>query len=144
MKKLLLGLLALAFIVAPMGVFASSGTVAKQTVRYYSNKVDNAVTNRDLVVVKADKIDAALLIVNTTAKNLTKLQNLNVKLDLALSQSNFQIDKARTMIDSKSSLTKSQLKIVKNAVKLAEKLNASAKTKEKELRRKLINLGTTP
>lgn len=144
MKKLLLGLLALSLLAAPMTALASSSTVAKQTVRYYSNKVDNAVTNRNLVLANADKIDAALLVVKTTAKNLTKLQKLNVKLDLALSQSEFQINKARTVIDSKDSLSKSQLKQVKSAVKLAEKLNASAKTKEKELRRKIINLGTTP
>lgn len=144
MKKLLLGLLALAFVVAPLGALASSGTVAKQTVRYYSNKVDNCVTNRNLVLTKANKIDAALLVVKTTPKNLTKLQKLNVKLDLALSQSEFQINKARTTIGSKTSLNKAELNSVKNAVKLAEKLNASAKTKEKELRRKIINLGTTP
>lgn len=144
MKKLLLGLLALAFVVAPLGALASSGVVAKQTVRYYSNKTDNCVTNRNIVLAKADKIDTALLVVKTTPKNLTKLQKLNVKLDLALSQSEFQINKARTIIDSKTSLNKAELNSVKNAVKLAEKLNASAKTKEKELRRKIINLGTTP
>lgn len=138
--------MALAFVIMPITAFASSGDTTKGAINRYIYNAGQDQKNVDALTVKADKIDGGLTRVNTTAKNLAKLQKLNTKLDSTINLANSNIAKAQSVLvsDQKTNiLSKADLKKIKGYLALTDKLVDSAKHQEKDLRRKLQNLKVT-
>ena len=136
MKKLLLGLLTLAFIIAPITTLAASG-VGQSTINSYLKVVNNYASFRSNVVVRADAIDVAIPKVTNTKLN-AKYVKMNAKLDQLLTLGNTYNEQARTSL-SKSTVTSADIKSVKKSLKLAKKYINKAYAQEKDLTKRLKN-----
>jgi len=138
MKKLSIYLLALAFVLVPsLTMAAGVGSVVANKYLKLSNDYQGTYNN---LVAKDAKIDLGLKTVKTTAKNKTKIQKVDNKLDQYLSLANKKNKEAKTLL-SKATVSQSDYKLAKSDLGLVKKYLASAKTQEKEARRKLQNLG---
>lgn len=136
MKKLLLGLLTLAFIIAPITAMAASG-VGKTTINGYLKVVNSYASFRSSVVTRADAIDLAIPKVTNTKLN-AKYVKMNTKLDQMLTLGNTYNENARTLL-SKSTVTSADMKLVKKDLKLAKKYINKAYSQEKDLTKRLKN-----
>lgn len=144
LKKALIVLLGLAFLVTPAVSLAAS-TVKQGNIDYYAGKIDSNYDAYDKELGKVEKVNTGMTKVTTTnAKLLAKLNSLQDQMNGYMTSADKAIGEARVLLgDLKIGDPKKEMKVLKAKIRIISKNIRKADSTRKNLKHRLENLRIT-
>lgn len=140
MKKIIIALFALGFLLLPLNAYASSG-ISKSTTNGYLKLATSYENYRQTMVADNQAIVAAIATISNS-KTQAKLTKIEFTFNQYLNVEGTSITKAQALL-AKTTVTKADLKLARKYLGTAKKFGNRAHNMDKDLKHRLKNLKIT-